>query len=373
MGEYVGGAVGMPGDGMGRVDDVGRMGRHARPGGSVDEPADHRTHVKGAPIAGHGGATTPTIDSRTGTGRHAAPTAGVGSGTGRIAAAQAPDPEIKGPPPELKFKRRTSLVRGIRELWHSRELVRTLAERDLKARYKQAVLGFAWAVITPVLLMLVFTVVFQRVGNLSETAHKYDVPYPLFSYLGLLPWTFFMSSVTQGSSSLVSNGPLLNKVYCPREVFPFATVIVATVDMLIASSVLVVLFAAYTTPPAATAWALPILLLIQFEVTLGVVLVLSAAVVYFRDIRHVLPLLMQMGMFATPVAYGMDQITKDWLLPYVIFNPLAAVIDGYRRSILYGQQPDWELTGAAAGSATVLLIVGYKIFKKLEAGIADVA
>ncbi|WP_406299295.1 ABC transporter permease [Embleya sp. NBC_00888] len=373
MGEYVGGAVGMPGDGLGRVDGVGRAGRHARPGGSVDEPADHRTHVNGAPDAGHGGATTPTIDSRTGTGRHAAPQAGVGSGTGRIAAAQAPDPEIKGPPPELKFKRRTSLIRGVRELWHSRELVRTLAERDLKARYKQAVLGFAWAIITPVLLMVVFTVVFQRVGNLSDTAHKYNVPYPLFSYLGLLPWTFFMSSVTQGSSSLVSNGPLLNKVYCPREVFPFATVIVATVDMLIASSVLAVLFAAYTTPPAATSWALPILLLIQFEVTLGVVLVLSAAVVYFRDIRHVLPLLMQMGMFATPVAYGMDQITKDWLLPYVILNPLAAVIDGYRRAILYGQQPDWELTGAAAASATVLLFVGYKIFKKLEAGIADVA
>jgi ABC-type polysaccharide/polyol phosphate export permease len=376
VGEHLGGAVGMPGDGMARPG-AGRVGRHARPGGSADEPADHRTHVNGVPVAGHGGATTPTIDSPAGNrpspGRHAAPEPGVGSGSGRIAAAQAPDPEIKGPPPELKFKRRTSLLRGIGELWHSRELVRTLAERDLKARYKQAVLGFAWAIITPVLLMLVFTVVVQRVGNLSQKAHLHGVPYPLFSYLGLLPWTFFMSSVTQGSSSLVSNGPLLNKVYCPREVFPFATVIVAAVDMLIASSVLLVLFGVYTTPPAATSWAVPILLLIQFEVTLGFVLVLSAAVVYFRDIRHVLPLLMQMGMFATPVAYGLDQITKDWVLPYVVLNPLAAVIDGYRQTILYGEQPDWQVTGAAGASATVMLIVGYKIFKKLEAGIADVA
>ena len=372
MGEYVGGAVGMPGDGSGQRPTIGRVGRHARPGSGAEEASGHRSHVNTMPVTGHGGATTPTIDQRP-AGRHAAPQAGVGSGSGRIAAAQAPDPEVKGPPPELRFKRRTSLFRGIRELWSSRELVRTLAERDLKARYKQAVLGFAWAIITPVLLMVVFTVVFQRVGNLSDTAHKYNVPYPLFSYLGLLPWTFFMSSVTQGSSSLVSNGPLLNKVYCPREVFPFATVIVAAVDMLIASTVLIVLFGVYTTPPAATSWALPILLLIQLEVTLGVVLVLSSAVVYFRDIRHVLPLLMQMGMFATPVAYGMDQITREWLYPYVVFNPLAAVIDGYRRSILYGQQPDWGLTGAAALSATVLLVIGYKVFKKLEAGIADVA
>lgn len=303
--------------------------------------------------------------------------AGVGTAPGAESTASAvvtaPPDATAGPPPELRFKRRIGLLRGIRELWHARELVRTLAERDLRARYKQAVLGFAWAILTPVMLMIVFTIVFQRVGNISEIAQSHGAPYPLFSYVGLLGWTFFMAAVTQGASAIISNGPLLNKVYCPREVFPLATVIVALFDMMIATVVLVLLFAIYTQAPAGTSYIAPVFLVIQIEVALGAALLLSASVVYFRDIRHMLPLLMQMGMFATPVAYGLDQITKEWVVPYVAANPLAAVIDGYRRTILYGQQPDWQLTGVAALSATLMLLIGYRVFKKLETGIADVA
>jgi ABC-2 type transport system permease protein/lipopolysaccharide transport system permease protein len=260
-------------------------------------------------------------------------------------------------------------VASLRELWHARELVRTLAERDLKARYKQAVLGFAWALITPVLLMLVFTVVFTQVAEVDTDG----VPYPLFSYLGLLPWSFFSVSVAAGASSLISNVSLLNKVYCPREVFPISNVIVALTDMVIASGVLVLLFAVYGVAPAPTSVFVPLLLLIQIAFTVGVVLTLSVVVVYLRDVRHALPILLQMGLFATPVAYSMALIPEEWRVPYVAVNPLAGVIDGYRRAVLEGVPPDAVLTLVAGTSATVALLLGYTVFKRLEGGIADVA
>ena len=142
------------------------------------------------------------------------------------------------PPPELRFRRRIRLVPAIREVWRSRELIRTLAERQLRARYKQAVLGFGWAILTPLVLMVVFTVFFQPVADVDTGG----VPYPLFAYLGILPWTFFSSSVSEGGQSLVQNMPILNKVYCPREVFPMSSIAVAGVDSSIALLVLLGLF-----------------------------------------------------------------------------------------------------------------------------------
>ena len=136
--------------------------------------------------------------------------------------------EAVGPPAELRFRRHFNLVASMRELWHARDLIRSLAERDLRARYKQAILGIAWAVITPIALMVVFTVIFHRVAKVDTNG----VPYPLFSYLGLLPWGFFSSSVQQGGLSLLTNNSLLNKVLCPREVFPLSQVVEAGVDML---------------------------------------------------------------------------------------------------------------------------------------------
>lgn len=276
---------------------------------------------------------------------------------------------VEGPPPELRFRRRVRPLTAMRELWRARELVRSLAERDLRARYKQAILGFAWAVINPLVLMVVFTIVFTRVAKVDTG----DIPYPLFSYLGLLPWTFFMTSVSQGATSLVSNVNLLNKVYCPREVFPIATVIVAAIDMLVSTGVLVVLFGVHTFMPHPTSVYVPLLLAIQLAFTLGVTLVLSAIVVYLRDVRHALPILLQMGLFATPVAYGLNVVPEQWRVAYVVANPLGAVIDGYRRSVLEGSPPDATLTAAAGASAFVVLAIGYIWFKKLETGIADVA
>ncbi|GAA1268197.1 ABC transporter permease [Kitasatospora nipponensis] len=256
-----------------------------------------------------------------------------------------------------------------RELWAARELVRALAERDLRARYKQAVLGFAWAVLTPLALCAIFTLVFHRAVRI-ETG---STPYTLFAYVGLIVWQFFSNTMNQGALSLANNLSLLNKVYCPREVFPLATMLVATVDMAVATGVLGLLFLVFWTPPAATLlWVLP-LLVVQFAFTYGVALILSVAVVYLRDVRHLLPIITQMGVFATPVAYPLAKIPHAWQEVYCALNPLGAVIEGYRRALLYGEAPDLRLTLAAAASSVVFLVGGYLLFKRLETGIADVA
>ncbi len=274
-----------------------------------------------------------------------------------------------GPPPELIFKRGLRPAQVARELWGARELVRALAERDLRARYKQAVLGFAWAVLTPLALCAIFTLVFRRAVHV-ETG---GAAYPLFAYVGLIVWQFFSNTMNQGALSLANNLSLLNKVYCPREVFPLATMLVATVDMLIGTAVLGLLFLVFWTAPAATfLWVVP-LLGIQFAFTYGIALVLSVAVVYLRDVRHLLPIITQMGVFATPVAYPLAQIPERLQELYVGINPLGAVIEGYRNALLYGRAPDAALTTIAAVSSLVFLVGGYLLFKKLETGIADVA
>ncbi|MFI6849230.1 ABC transporter permease [Kitasatospora sp. NBC_00085] len=274
-----------------------------------------------------------------------------------------------GPPPELVFKRHLRPVQVARELWGARELVRALAERDLRARYKQAVLGFAWAVLTPLALCSIFTLVFHRAVKIDTGT----AAYPLFAYVGLIVWQFFSNTMNQGALSLANNLSLLNKVYCPREVFPLATMLVASVDMVIGIGVLGLLFLIFWTAPAATfLWVLP-LLLIQFAFTYGVALILSVAVVYLRDVRHLLPIITQMGVFATPVAYPLAQIPQRLQEIYVGFNPLGAVIEGYRGALLYGDAPDVTLTSIAAVSSLVFLVGGYLLFKKLETGIADVA
>ena len=275
----------------------------------------------------------------------------------------------EGPPASSRFRRRVRVGASLRELWRARELVRTLVERELRARYKQAVLGFAWAIVTPFVMMVVFPLFFQRVVKVDT----HGAPYPLFSYLGLLPWTFFSSSVSQGGTSLLTNNQLLNKVYCPREVFPLASVGVAGVDMLIAVAPLAVLFILTTYAPSPSSIWVPVLLLVQMSFTLGVVLFISVLIIYMRDVRHALPIALQLGLFATPVAYGMEVIPASLRVAYSALNPLAPVIDGYRRTVLYGLPPDWHLLVPAMIASALWLIFGYAAFKRLETGIADVA
>jgi len=273
------------------------------------------------------------------------------------------------PPPEILFRFKLKFVAAVRELWQARELVRTLAERDFRVRYKQAVLGVGWAVLTPLTLMVVFTVFFQRVAKVDTGG----APYALFAYLGLLPWTFFSSCVAQGGQTLVTNGPLLNKVYCPREVFPLASLAVGGIDTSIATVMLGLLFAITGFAPKATTVWVPVLLVVQVAFTFGVTLVISALLVFFRDLRHVLPIALQLGLFATPVAYGMNVVPASLQVLYSVANPLAPVIDGYRRTVLLGLPPDWHLLVPGAISAFAIVALGYVVFKRLEPGFADYA
>jgi ABC-type polysaccharide/polyol phosphate export permease len=276
-----------------------------------------------------------------------------------------------GPRPEIWFRNRRSLRAALRELSSYRELMVSLAERDLRARYKQAALGLAWAVLTPVLLMLAFTLVFTRFTSVNT----HGAPYPLFSYLGLLPWSFFAAALSQGGQSLTSNVPLLNKVYFPREIFPLATMLVAAVDTFIAAVVLIPLFPITGYAPKVETFYVPLLLLVLIMVTTGVTLAVSVSLVYMRDLRFAIPLVLQFGIFVTPIAYNSDVVAKTTpeLVLYSALNPLVPVIDGLRRSVLYGQPPEWWSLLAGATTATFAMAGGFWLFKRLESGIADVA
>jgi len=275
------------------------------------------------------------------------------------------------PRKEIWFHRKINLFSALGELWDFRELTITLAERDLRVRYKQAVLGIAWAVISPVFMMLAFTLIFQKFAKVNTNG----APYALFSYMGLLPWTFFSSSVSGGGLSLVSNQPLLNKLYCPREVFPIAAIADALVDALIATCVLAILFPILGVAPKAQIFYLPLLMIVLVMFTLGVTLALSALTVYMRDLRLVLPLVIQLGLFVTPVVYGSSSISKSesFLVAFSVLNPLVPVIDGLRRTVLSGEAPQWLPLAAGAASSIVVLLAGFALFKRLETGMADIA
>jgi ABC-2 type transport system permease protein/lipopolysaccharide transport system permease protein len=273
------------------------------------------------------------------------------------------------PPASLRYRRHITFREAMTELWQARELTRTLVERDLRIRYKQTVLGFGWALIGPVVFMLVFTVFFQSAGHFATGG----VPYALFSYTGLVPWTFFATAVTMGSTSLITNLMLLNKVYCPREVFPIATIVTSAVDAAVATLVLLILFAVYGYPPAATSFWVPVLVLVEVVFTLGITLFASAVLIYLRDVRYIVPLVIQVGMFASPVVYGINVIPLGLRPLYAIVDPMGPIIESFRLTILHGRPPDGGLLGLAAAASLVWLVGGYLIFKRLETGIADIA
>jgi ABC-type polysaccharide/polyol phosphate export permease len=286
-------------------------------------------------------------------------------------AARATTPTPAEPRPEIWFKRRVHLRESVRELWRSRELIRALAERDLRTRYKQSLLGVAWVALGPISLMLVFTLVFTRLGYGSTNG----APYPLFVLIGLIPWTFFSASVLTGGMSLTANTPLLNKLYCPREVFPLATIVAAGVDALVSTLVLAALFAIEGYAPTREIYYAPIMLLILATCTFGITLAVAGTAVYIQDIRVALPIAIQIGFFVTPVAYSTDLVasSRKVVMLYSALDPLVPVIDGLRRVVLFGQSPDWMAELAGGSSALLFVVVGFVLFKRLETGIADFA
>lgn len=275
------------------------------------------------------------------------------------------------PRPEIWLRRRVNVLSALRELWEFRGLTLTLAERDLRVRYKQAALGITWAVLGPLVMMVAFSVLFNRFAKVETEG----APYPLFSYLGLLPWTFFSAALSTGGLSLVTNVQLLNKLYCPREVFPIAAILDAAVDALIATCLLALLFPITGFAPKAEVYYVPLLLIVMTMFTVGVTLAASAILVYMRDLRLALPLLVQVGLFVTPVVYGAGSIShaKAFLIAFSAINPLVPVIDGLRSTILNGMAPDWASLGVGALSSMLYLLGGFVLFKRMETGMADIA
>jgi ABC-2 type transport system permease protein/lipopolysaccharide transport system permease protein len=280
----------------------------------------------------------------------------------------APAPVPDAPPPELRFRRAFRFRHSFEALWRSRAIIWSLTIRDLRSTYSQEVLGVAWALVAPVTLMVLFTFLSNRVTGINTGG----VWYPLFAYVALLPWTFFSSSISKGGTSLVGN-PLLNKVYAPREVFPISDILGAIVNVGFASIALAILFVIDGTWPSATSyWVVP-LALITFVFTTGVTLFLAGITVYLRDMRHALPLILQGGLILSPIIYGMDKIPEEWRDVYVAVNPLAGIIDGLRRCILYDQAPVASYTIIAAVMACIWLFFSFALFKRLETGFADVS
>jgi lipopolysaccharide transport system permease protein len=256
---------------------------------------------------------------------------------------------------------------NLRDLWIYRELVFFMVWRDVKVKYKQTLLGMAWAVIQPIMTMLVFTFLFDRVAKLPTDG----IPYPVFSFTALLPWGLFIVALNQGSRSLVAHNNMVTKIYFPRLILPMSSVFAGLVDFAIAFVILIVLMIYFQVTPAYhLLWTLPLFLLLAIVTALGVALWLSAINVKYRDVNHALPFLTQFWLFVTPVAYSASVISEKWQLLYSL-NPMAGVVNGFRWALLgTGNGPDAALWVSVAISI-LIFISGLFYFRSMEKTFAD--
>ena len=255
-----------------------------------------------------------------------------------------------------------------RDLWNYRELFYFLAWRDVLVRYKQTIVGVAWSLIRPLMTMAVFVVVFGKFAGLPSEG----VPYPILVFAALLPWQFFSNALSECGASLVSNSNLISKVYFPRLVVPASAVITSFVDFLISAVFLALLMAFYRFPLSWRICALPLFILLAFAAALGGGLWLAALTVQYRDVRIVIPFMVQFGFFISPVGYSSSVVSGEWRLLYSL-NPMVGVIDGFRWSIQAGHQPlYWPGVFLAITSISALLVGGIWYFRKTERSFADV-
>ncbi len=271
-----------------------------------------------------------------------------------------PELEITGGPGRLSRE-------SLRELWVFREVLWAFTVRSIKVTYKQAVFGVGWAVIRPVLAALIFTVFLGRIARVGGEG----LPYFLFALAGTSAWAYFNGAAGSAMESLVSNAPILRKVYFPREVLPLSSVAAALVDLAVQLCILAIAAAIYGYYPAWTwvAAPLPLLVLVVCAAALGIAI--SGFNVYYRDVRYALPFILQLGLFASPVVYSFSKIPSGWRTIYGILNPLAGAIDSLRRCMLHHEWPHWGTLLGALGWSIVLFVAGYWVFKRLERGYAD--
>ncbi len=255
------------------------------------------------------------------------------------------------------------MIANVKNLFRYRELIGMWAFREIRVRYKQSVLGATWAVLQPLALMLMFTFVFSQIARIPT-----DQPYPIFSYTGLLPWTLFATSISFGVNSLINNMNLVTKTYFPREVLPFGVIGAALFDFLIASSIFVLLMVYYQIPVTIHFLWIPVFIIIQIFLMLGVILIGSALTVFYRDVRYVVPLGIQLWFYATPIIYPIKMVEENLPQYRTLYalNPMVGIVESYRNVILEGIPPNFTDLGIAAAVSVVLFIGAYIMFKRLE-------
>ena len=255
----------------------------------------------------------------------------------------------------------------LHELWEYRELLYFLAWRDIKIRYKQTALGAAWAIIQPFFTMIIFSIFFGRLAGIPSDG----VPYPIFSFAALVPWTFFANSLSQSSNSLVSSANLIQKVYFPRLAVPIATIFSGVVDFALAFIVLLGMMLYYGILPTNNALWLPAFFLLAFVTSLGVGLWLSAMNVRFRDVRYTVPFLIQFWMFSTPIAYPSNLLPEPWRTLYGL-NPMVGVIEGFRWGLLGTNTAPGPIIIVSSFMAVAILVGGAFYFRRMEKSFADI-
>ena len=253
-----------------------------------------------------------------------------------------------------------------RELWAYRELLLVLTARDVKVRYKQTVLGTAWAVLRPVAAMLIFSVVFGMLAKMPSDG----VPYPVFVYAALLPWTFFANAVSTSGQSLVGSTHLVSKVYFPRLIIPLSSIGAGVVDLLVSTVILLLMMLWYGVGWTANLIAAPLLLAMVVFTALGIGTLLSALTVAYRDFTHVTPFMVQIWMYITPVIFPISLVPAKWQ-PLLFLNPMTGMVEGFRAAFL-GRPFDWAGIGISFGMAVLIFLIGVAYFEKVERRFADI-
>jgi len=255
----------------------------------------------------------------------------------------------------------------LKELWHYRELLFFLAWRDIKLRYKQTALGAAWAILQPLLTMIIFSIIFGELAKLPSNG----IPYPIFTYTALLPWQLFAFALTNSSNSLINSQNLISKVYFPRLIIPLASTLAGVMDFAIAFLVLLGMMAYYHIIPTLAILYLPLFLLLALLSALAVGIWLSALSVEYRDVRYIVPFLTQFWMYATPIAYASSLIPEAWRLLYGL-NPMTGVVDGFRWALLGMEIQSGLMIGVSAIVVLAMFISGLYYFRQMENNFADV-
>ena len=277
-----------------------------------------------------------------------------------------PSVQVPDEPLFVVEPRKSRQLVNLKDLWAYRELLYFLVWRDVKIRYKQTFLGALWAIIQPLLTMLIFTQIFSRVAKIDSDG----IPYPVFAYAALLPWTFFANAIATSGNSVVSNSNLITKVYFPRLIVPIAAVCAGLVDLAVAFPMLVVLMFYYQIGLTLNVLLLVPLVLLTTLLAIAVGLYLSALNVKYRDVKFAIPFMVQIWMYVSPIAYPTSVVPAKWRVLYSL-NPIVGIVDGYR-SALFGNPFNWQAIAISVVITLVLLVYGLLQFRKVESSFADI-